>query len=79
MQVNPASPGLAPVSPRPLPAEQLEQAFLEEMLKYCGPKSLSGAFGGGIGEEQFSSFLIQEQAAALASQMDLGLWKGLTP
>lgn len=77
MQVNPASPGLVSVSPRPNPAEQLEQAFLEEMLKYCGPKSLSGAFGGGIGEDQFSSFLIQEQAAALARQMDLGLGKGL--
>ena len=48
------------------------------MLKYCGPKSNTGAFGGGIGEDQFSSFLIQEHAAALAGRMDLGFskWMG---
>lgn len=38
-------------------ANQLEAAFLEEMLKYCGPSARSGAFGGGAGEEQFSSYL----------------------
>lgn len=57
----------------PSPAEKLEQAFLEEMLKYCGPKSVTGAFGGGIGEDQFASFLTQEYAAVLAGQIDLGL------
>lgn len=72
MQVNQNFPASAPISAPRLPSEQLEQAFLEEMLKYCGPKANSGAFGGGIGEDQFSSFLIQEQAAALASRMDLG-------
>lgn len=61
--------------PSSSPAEKLEQAFLEEMLKYCGPKSTSGAFGGGIGEDQFSSFLTQEYAAVLSRQIDLGLAK----
>ena len=80
MQVNQVSTAAASASassPRP-PSEQLEHLFLEEMLKYCGPKSNTGAFGGGIGEDQFSSFLIQEQAAALADRMDLGFskWMG---
>lgn len=72
MQVNQISTASAPLSLPRAPSQQLEQAFLEEMLKYCGPKSNAGAFGGGIGEDQFSSFLIQEQAAALAARMDLG-------
>ncbi|VDS08340.1 hypothetical protein PARHAE_01524 [Paracoccus haematequi] len=72
MQVNQISTAAAPATASRPPSEQLEQMFLEEMLKYCGPKSNTGAFGGGIGEEQFSSFLIQEQAAALAGRMDLG-------
>lgn len=53
-------------------AEQLEQMFLEEMLKYCGPKPLSGAFSGGPGEEQFASFLSQARAELLAETLDLG-------
>lgn len=57
-------------------SEQLEKAFLEEMLKYCGPVAREGEFGGGIGEEQFSSYLTQEYAAILADKLDLGL--GLT-
>lgn len=78
MQVNQISTAAVPATaPRP-PSEQLEQMFLEEMLKYCGPKSNSGAFGGGIGEDQFSSFLIEEQAAALADRMDLGFGKWVT-
>ena len=72
MQVNQISAAPAPVTAPRVPSEQLEQVFLEEMLKYCGPKSNTGAFGGGIGEDQFSSFLIQEQAAALAARVDLG-------
>lgn len=54
-------------------AEKLEQAFLEEMLKYAGPKPSDHAFGGGIGEEQFSTFLTREYAAILADSLDLGL------
>lgn len=71
MQVTPI-PAL-PARPQPVPADRLEQAFLEEMLKYCGPRAAEGAFGGGIGEDQFSSFLTREYAAVLAAQLDLGL------
>ncbi|RJK97341.1 hypothetical protein D3P06_16840 [Paracoccus aestuarii] len=53
-------------------ADQLEQVFLEEMLKYCGPQASEGAFSGGAGEEQFASFLTREHAAILARQVDLG-------
>lgn len=53
--------------------DRLEQAFLEEMLKYAGPKPKQQAFGGGIGEEQFSTFLTREYAAILAEALDLDL------
>lgn len=77
-QIQTLSPhAIRPASPAP--AEKLEQAFLEEMLKYCGPKSATGSFGGGVGEDQFSSFLTQEYAAVLAGQIDLGLGKGMEP
>lgn len=54
-------------------AERVEQMFLEEMLKHCGPGALGGSFGGGAGEEQFASFLTREHAALLARRLDLGL------
>lgn len=57
--------------------EKLEQAFLEEMLKYCGPKPENGFFGGGAGEDQFGSFLTREYAAVLAARLDLGLGERL--
>ena len=53
-------------------ADQLEQAFLEEMLKYCGPTETQGEFSGGAGEEQFYSFLSREHAGVLAARLDLG-------
>lgn len=53
-------------------ADRLEEIFLEEMLKYCGPKPAAEGFGGGIGEDQFASFLTQDYAAALAARLDLG-------
>lgn len=58
------------------PADQLEQAFWEEMLKYCGPKPMQNGFSGGAGEEQFSSFLTAEYAGILAQKLDLGLQIG---
>ena len=53
-------------------ADQLEVAFLEEMLKYCGPTPTEGAFSGGAGEDQFASFLTREHAGMLAGRLDLG-------
>lgn len=60
-------------APRAVVATKLEQAFLEEMLKYCGPSAMEGEFSGGAGEDQFNSFLTREYAAALAGRLDLGL------
>lgn len=65
---NPAAHGLQQAD-----INRIEQAFLEEMLKYCGPTPLDGAFSGASGEEQFASFLTREHAALLAGQLDLGL------
>ncbi|MDO5642799.1 MAG: hypothetical protein Q4G26_10505 [Paracoccus sp. (in: a-proteobacteria)] len=59
-----------------LPAKRLESAFLEEMMVHLVPKPGGGKFSGGIGEEQFSSFLNREYAAALASSINLGLKVG---
>lgn len=55
------------------PALNLERAFLEEMVKYIIPKSEGGAFSGGVGEEQFASFLNSEYATALSRRINLGL------
>lgn len=66
-------PATTPLPPKTSLADQVEQMFLEEMLKYAGPGALSGSFGGGAGEEQFASFLTREHAALLAQRLDLGL------
>ena len=72
MQIEPIQPktltGGAPLSA----ADKLEQAFLEEMLKYCGPSASESGFSGGAGEEQFSSFLTREHAGLMARRLDLG-------
>ena len=57
-------------------AKNLEMAFLEEMVGHMLPKASEGAFSGGIGEEQFASFLNREYAAALSASLDLGLKVG---
>ena len=57
--------------------DQLETAFLAEMLKIAMPDGGAGSFGGGAGESQFSSFRIEQHAAALAARLDLGLAAGM--
>ena len=54
-------------------AVQLEASFLAEMLKSAGLGEARSAFGGGAGEEQFSSFLVREQALAMARAGGIGL------
>jgi peptidoglycan hydrolase FlgJ len=54
-------------------AAELETAFLTEMLGYAGLGAPMESFGGGIGEEQFSSFLRQEQAKAMVAAGGIGL------
>lgn len=54
-------------------AQTLEAAFLSEMLSYAGFGAAQENFGGGIGEEQFSSFLRQEQATQMVKAGGIGL------
>ncbi|RGP35800.1 rod-binding protein [Pseudotabrizicola alkalilacus] len=54
-------------------AKELEVAFLTEMLAHAGLGESPDAFGGGIGEEQFSSFLRTEQARGIVEKGGLGL------
>jgi Rod binding domain-containing protein len=74
-------PALAPANPPAAPsgdalrqkAEELETAFLAEMLGHAGLGTSAGTFAGGPGEEQFASFLRSEQARAIARQGGIGL------
>ena len=54
-------------------SEQLEANFIAEMLKAAKFGEPLEHFGGGIGEEQFSSFLRDEHARALAERGGFGL------
>ncbi len=54
-------------------AEELEATFLSEMLAHSGLGEMQGSFGGGEGEEQFSSFLRQEQSRLIVKHGGLGL------
>lgn len=86
MTVTPASPPLLP--PRGLPApppqdraetlrlaaRDIESAFLAEMLTAAGlGRAVEGFGGGGIGEDQFASFVVRAQADAIASRGGIGL------
>jgi peptidoglycan hydrolase FlgJ len=54
-------------------AEELEATFLSEMLAHSGLGKTQDSFGGGHGEEQFASFLRQEQARIITQNGGLGL------
>lgn len=59
-------------------AAELETAFLAEMLGHAGMgATLEGFGGGGIGEEQFASFLRHEQAEAMVKAGGVGLAEAL--
>jgi peptidoglycan hydrolase FlgJ len=58
-------------------ATELEAAFLAEMLQFAGLGAKGDSFDGGIGEEQFSSFLRQEQAQLMAEHGGIGLAESL--
>ncbi len=55
--------------------QKLEAIFLSEMLKVSGLGKTSASFGGGIGEDQFSSFLREAQAREMVKAGGLGLAK----
>jgi flagellar protein FlgJ len=54
-------------------AQDLEAAFLAEMLGHAGLGRPPEVGGGGTGEAQFASFLRDAQAAALARRGGIGL------
>lgn len=58
-------------------AMELESAFLAEMLKAAGLGKTSESFGGGAGEDQFASFLVQEQAKQITKAGGIGLAESL--
>ena len=58
-------------------AQELEVQFLAEMLRAAGVGKAQEAFGGGIGEEQFSSFLVDQHAKALVARGGIGLAESL--
>jgi flagellar protein FlgJ len=65
----------APPANEPLrrAADQLEVRFLAEMLKSAGLGQVSSTFGGGMGEEQFTSFLLEEYAGSIVAAGGIGL------
>lgn len=54
-------------------ARELEASFLTEMLKSAGVGKSRESFGGGAGEDHFSSFLVQEYAKATVQAGGIGL------
>lgn len=58
-------------------AKKLEATFLSEMLKSAGFGSPRSSFGGGIGEDQFSSFLRDEQAREMVEAGGIGMAEAL--
>lgn len=58
-------------------AQALEATFLAEMLKSAGFGAARDAFGGGMGEDQFASFLRAEHARALTDRGGIGLAESL--
>lgn len=54
-------------------AREMEAVFLTEMLAQGGLGTAPDSFGGGIGEEQFGSFLRAEQAKLMVARGGIGL------
>lgn len=58
-------------------ARKLEAGFLAEMLKSAGVGQARDSFGGGVGEDQFSSFMVEEQARMMVAAGGIGLCEQL--
>lgn len=54
-------------------AQEFEATFLAEMLRAAGAGQPVQSFGGGVGEEQFASFLVDEHANRMAARGGIGL------
>ena len=58
-------------------ARKLEASFIAEMLKAAGVGEQIEGWGGGVGEDQFASFLRQAQAEEMAKSGGIGLAESL--
>ncbi len=58
-------------------ASELEATFLSEMLKSAGVGESRSSFGGGAGEDQFASFLRNEQAREMVKAGGIGFAEAL--
>ena len=58
-------------------AQKMEATFLAEMLKSAGVDAPRESFGGGAGEEHFSSFLRDAQAEEMVRTGGIGLAEAL--
>ncbi len=58
-------------------AQKMEATFLAEMLKSAGVGAPRETFGGGEGEEHFSSFLRNAQAEEMVKAGGIGLAEAL--
>lgn len=58
-------------------AQKLEASFLSEMLKGAGFGKSRESFGGGVGEDQFGSFLRNAQAQEMVKRGGIGLAQSL--
>ncbi|AGI70212.1 hypothetical protein OAN307_c48710 [Octadecabacter antarcticus 307] len=77
MEIRPTQAAVAPTSAREdqlmAVAQSLEAVFLAEMLKSAGVGETPEDFGGGAGEDQFASFLRDEQAKQMTQAGGIGL------
>ena len=58
-------------------ARKLEASFLAEMLKAAGVGEQIEGWGGGVGEDQFASFLRRAQADEMSKSGGIGLAESL--
>lgn len=74
-EINPTVPVVVTPRDRQImdTAQKLEATFLSEMLKSTGVGEVSDSFGGGVGEEQFTSFLRDAQAHEMVKAGGIGL------
>lgn len=67
----------APATHRQTPiktaAREFEAVFLARMLQAAGAGQAAKAYGGGVGESQFASFLLDAQAQRIANSGGIGL------
>lgn len=77
-----AAPLASPPAPPPAPpanpahraaAQAMEAQFLSMMLREAGFGRAPGGFGGGAGEDQFGSLMVDAQAKRMAEAGGIGL------